>query len=1371
MDAKSDNKYEKLDVRLSYYNENLTPHIKILHFADQQIEVVPNRHDRYDEYKYTNLQIAAAADKHKPDLIVIAGDIYQNGNRGTINSNEEALFGHQLRKLLAAVDCDIIIINGNHDMQKSSNIPRLFTEGEVTAPYDEIENVVDFINSPRLKYWKFTGKYPHIVNGVTYNFIVHSHYNKQLVFLDEYIYSEPTNPNEPNVALYHDSTMNYSIGFNSQIIEEAKNVTIDAFDNVNCVIAGDIHMPQIHEIGTTPHGNPKIFGYASSITMRDSGEGDYYKNDWCYQRGSSYHGYMVWELNDLGEAVKCDFHPIAPCVTFATVKMDKMFDALPLPIPAHVKIISSLSAADTVIMKQRIEENPNCLSVSMEGNYTVTFSEETEEAVLKTDFSKDELLEESLQFVDRVVDTSRGVIDKDGTKEILRGLVSQSFQSILLSKPKKVLRFVSVDVENFLGVRSASIPLDKDLTKISGTNGAGKSTCAKALIWCNCGKITGREKKTSKIRNLNVLKNRLNDDPLKVTTRSILNGDQYEVTRMVDFSGKKPVETITIFLNGEEQSPTDPQEYLDERFPFEEIRNIYQNIASLDLFLHQPSDKLRTEILKRVGIGAIELLDENFNQIKLDYMSQFPKPDNKKKHYESRITEAQSTIKEMGSDIEQNNQSLLEISKQNCEYDEKLSEYNEYLYEQEESLDKEATQAYFSMEGEIKNLKSELTKVNEKIEEYGGEGGFNREKLDEYSNEVDTLGEQIQQLKLTINIDRGKLKEATKNRTYWKEEGLKRKQEISAEEHEVYKKIFININKEILKLNEQIESLKKEVIESKEGYDLLKSDFKKLEEKATSLQTSIQNGMYDLALTMKSDFNSGLEEDIHTLMVEQSNSEKELDKLKSTKTEISLELKSKENEVEMHKNNLCQNCGEPHGIKSCDLDSIVSKINSLKIKFDGITDEIDNFAIIDNSNTIKEKRDTIKLVNDSIRSKDYTKLEEIFGKEIMSPEIKELGEELYSVQTEGASLGCVIDTYDLIDHSDKIKELVQKKVSKETQAENINVEDNIKNACAQDEAILSIREKYVDADTEVRELEEKIENNEKTLDNNEQRLISVRKLHLEEEKKANLWLSKGDQKTMQENRKTELLKSIKESEKEFESLQIRYNNNKHIEETIKKARASIKELNDVLSANEKQQIELNHNNEKFEIRIVEQEKEIERCKDFIKQLDCLSMANKTMNLFKKIVSGNGLPLYVFNQIANIINQRLADKLDKFPFALRFEQGDLVKIDKRNGKVIDMPVEHISGMEINMGALALMEVIDSLNDEWNIDLRFIDELSGQLNSGKDLKNREALDFRDLYKNLLIDISQTKKLIVVDHVLKGIGDPVIEFIMGDYGGYHV
>jgi len=1360
---------ERCEIMLSYSNDKINSHIKIFHIADQQIEVVANQHDRFDEYDYTNKKTAAAAKRENPDLIVITGDIFENGNRGTINENEKALFISLLNLLLESTTCSIIITNGNHEMQKGEHIPRLYRDGKMCVPIDEIDNVVKTMDNKRLFYHKFTGKYTHTIKGVDYNFIVHSHYNKQLSFLPPYFYTEETNPEEANVALYHDATINHSIGFDKTKKDGIGTVDIDVFSNVNTVISGDIHMPQIHQIGITPHGNPKILAYCSSLTMRNFGEGDYYSNAYKYQEGTSKHGYMIWELNKLGETVRCNFNPIKPCVTFATIKLTKLFNEIALQTPAHVKIISSVAPDDTLLMKKRIVDNPNCLSVILEGNYSVAPSEESETFKERTEFSKDQLLEESLGYVENVVEGSRGFEDKEQTKDLLKGMVSSAFESVMLTKPIKHLEFESLELENFLGVRHAHIPLNRDITKIGGTNAAGKTTCAKALKWCVNGMITGNEKKNRKTHNLLLLKSTLNEDPLKVTTKLTLNGDSYVICRMVNFLKGKPKVAISLTINGVPQESTDFDKLLNDLFPFEEIKEIYQNITSLDNFIHQSPENLRTEILRRVGIGAIETLDQNFNMIKSEYMSKLPNPEGTKAIYEGIISKCVGDVESYQLEVEKRLSHIEELNSSIVKDDLNKGEIVELINHKQGLLEPDTTKEYFRRGGELESLREELSNIDTRIKFYTQTDKFDYEKLENLKTELGDIDSRIKSTREILNTQKAELEKITKEETKWKELGIAKKRDLESVVSDRYYNKKSDIKDKIATIKRENDSLIADERKSKDFLQSLNNAYENLNSKLKSIDSEISTEKYSIALCLKDEYLNKLSTSIEKLKFKQRKSVEEYNSISEKLKDIERSYDAKNDLLRLYENNLCKNCGLPHGAEVSEIELIKADIEQLESELKEMLLLKGEFVVVDNSDEVaslsKEARKVLILVD----SMDYEKISKKLG-EIESDRLTSFIDAKVLCTENIKSKKVEIDSYKMVDNSEIIDSKHKEIASLNKRIDGMSLNDGLDKECSTNTEFLDIVSSYKSIANSLKIAKTNLAERESEINDLDIEYKQKLKEVSQQERLANEWVSKGDQMALLSNRKIDINEKIAKKEKDYSSIKNIFEANKIIESELSELNKEVECLVKNIAKNSNSIREMIHQNELSEMKVLDKEKEIGRCKSYLKQIERRSFGKKTMNLFKKIVSGNGLPLYVFNQIANILNTRLAERLSKFPFSLCFRDGNLAKVDKRNGKVVYTDIAHISGMEINMGALALMEVIDSLNEEWSINLRFIDELSGQLSSGKNLKNSNALDFQSLYKELLLDISKSKRLIIVDHVLKDIGNPIIEFLMGDKGGYH-
>ena len=96
--------------------------MRIFHLSDLHIGLRLMNHDLTEDQVYIFEQIASLAKEYHPDVIVIAGDIYDK----TIPSAEAVeLFDDLIRKLTETLpECEIMMISGNHDSAKRVNVFR-----------------------------------------------------------------------------------------------------------------------------------------------------------------------------------------------------------------------------------------------------------------------------------------------------------------------------------------------------------------------------------------------------------------------------------------------------------------------------------------------------------------------------------------------------------------------------------------------------------------------------------------------------------------------------------------------------------------------------------------------------------------------------------------------------------------------------------------------------------------------------------------------------------------------------------------------------------------------------------------------------------------------------------------------------------------------------------------------------------------------------------------------------------------------------------------------------------------------------------------------------------------------------------------------
>ncbi|AVQ33234.1 exonuclease SbcCD subunit D [Staphylococcus muscae] len=89
--------------------------MKIIHTADWHLGKRLNSHSFLEDQRYILSQFVEAIVEEKPDLIIIAGDIYDTAHP---NKNTVAIFEEMVQKLNLQMHIPIIIINGNHDSKE-----------------------------------------------------------------------------------------------------------------------------------------------------------------------------------------------------------------------------------------------------------------------------------------------------------------------------------------------------------------------------------------------------------------------------------------------------------------------------------------------------------------------------------------------------------------------------------------------------------------------------------------------------------------------------------------------------------------------------------------------------------------------------------------------------------------------------------------------------------------------------------------------------------------------------------------------------------------------------------------------------------------------------------------------------------------------------------------------------------------------------------------------------------------------------------------------------------------------------------------------------------------------------------------------------
>lgn len=99
--------------------------MKILHTADWHIGAKTDDLDRFEEQKLALQQIIDIANTNKVDMVLIAGDIYDNL---VPSAEDEELFYNTIAKLSRDGECAVVAIAGNHDDPRRLSNANVFAD-------------------------------------------------------------------------------------------------------------------------------------------------------------------------------------------------------------------------------------------------------------------------------------------------------------------------------------------------------------------------------------------------------------------------------------------------------------------------------------------------------------------------------------------------------------------------------------------------------------------------------------------------------------------------------------------------------------------------------------------------------------------------------------------------------------------------------------------------------------------------------------------------------------------------------------------------------------------------------------------------------------------------------------------------------------------------------------------------------------------------------------------------------------------------------------------------------------------------------------------------------------------------------------------
>lgn len=760
--------------------------IRIFHTADIQIEV-RNSSPRYDEYKYMLNQIAEKARGY--DIAVLDGDLTEYA---TPNEVERQLLVDFVSKLKTSVK-EIVIIKGNHDLIQRQSQNTYIEDGTKKNVPAALDILFGNTYDQQIVYCPISGIYSS--KNFNLNYVVWGQQHKyEIVPTHSYnpLEEHEIDENVPAITLFHDCIKNAK-NFDGHSVRGSENKPNYKF-KTKLVLAGDIHCPSTTKIDDT------VLTYCSSPIQRDYGEGDYYNNGRLFQNGTSKHGFNSVSYNE-DNTFDIEFEQLEQYHNFQTLIFDSKFDIdefrnIYHPVEAKQNSIKIRIKEDYDKILNQLEQiiaiiktrNNNCEFRIESGKDIQSDTIVGESIDVDSLISIDKIKEIAADFVSKKVGTSRSIPkeDKEAVQRDIVNMFNQELDFFERSNHNLNVIPLSLDLSNFMALGDdVHIDFNNGITKISGSNGTGKSTLYNAIKWLWTDYVYLSQKSNYKKENALMLFNnkRPNVDTVYGKIVQLVNGSELIIQKSIERTWKKDTTNEDkISENWMEFCDMPSVEYVvewnDKRYTGTEAidllysifgslsniqRTLFATAPSLFNIINTSTSELNDEILYNLGLNFFEQMYDRYDTLRSQTLDNLAKPSqsvselneliNEQETKQASLTEDISTMKQEQSSLESDKESVIaEIDKL------KESKYKinvQDLDELNSNLQKTNLQIS-DTERNITVRKEKITKITEEYENQEVEKNIEalHSKIDELATrQTDTVQKKNESEKDILKLD------------------------------------------------------------------------------------------------------------------------------------------------------------------------------------------------------------------------------------------------------------------------------------------------------------------------------------------------------------------------------------------------------------------------------------------------------------------------------------------------------------------------------------------------------------------------------------------------------------------------------------------
>ena len=1280
--------------------------LKVLHTADIQIEV-RNQHQRADEYRFILEHLYQELKTHQSNLYFIVGDIFETCRPNDI---EREIFIEHLKKVVQLPELkEIVITYGNHDVDQRQEFNYFLNGGEKTPAPNSLDTIVAAIASSKIMLLDRStvyrsNAYPSLVY---YNW---SQKTKHSGILDEHY--NPLDNNLPHIdnapckiTFYHDPIYGCTSFDGKTLPSNEKLSRLDIF-KTKTIFAGDIHQPQMI------NDKDKIFIYPGSPCPRNYGEGDYYDNGRLIQEGAVNHTFLMCLLNEDGTIVNQEWKQVPQYRTYATFTITN--DVVPSDVDklnwniehsgtneTFVKVKLPSASESWLVNQQHIidllkDANSNLvLNISFVYGKGITTDNETSQDVdVKELISRDKIIEVAKKYIHNQVTASRSIPSEDKEK------VEKEINDIFLS-----------ELDEISSVRNSNV-ITLNSMKIINFMSFGKKTEIDFSSAQGITKLTGGNG-VGKTTLYKALKWVLTGYISQNQNRTKKNENNLAVFN--DYLYEEPIVEVSLNVTVNEKKyyiVRNVERTWKKGVGVEEkaSKNWKQYIASTDMIIHiydedgnLIDDSLPAEIKLQTWFGGLENLERIVFADQFTLKS-FVCSESQRLCEEILNHMGLSFFDTMAGNYDKvRSERLSKLGKPSLT----IEQLNTKITDTRSEIEKDI-QVIDERQSEIGRLQNLMKERREQIEELSCRKypGITQESVDLKFNNIGVLEKDIADAEKDVEESKKELEEYFASHS---------KEKLEAEQKSIEDNIS-NIQLLISETSKEVSELRVK----KSEYETKKSErIAELKLGMSEKREQLMNSIADIEKVISS---------IDLKISELSNKKSEL-------------LFNKKNELENTKIKLQSKLQQVQAIKTqqdealADLKRQLEELNNSEVcptcgrRLDEHTIEQIQSKIF----TVEEKIGHVDIV---IKNCEHKIIE-------ISEEIKNVENSIASIDEHPEHVEGYSETTELIQKAEQLKQ-TKTKSKDDISGEMSKLLDNLNEEINSDETIKNINLEIENTVKKIDELDSDIALKHTEIQEETSKLESAKNNIKDYTSKMEKKMSLSDVLLKIQSDKTKLENLRAEYQDDLEAL----TTNTHIDININAYKKEIEELESQLRIKED---DLNN----IKLAKASKEEHIETWKLDINNVIRYRIVESSLKQYKTLLGKSGLPQYIFSIIKNSMNEKLNDLLEDLNFRLLFnENNELVMLDLTKTTSPMRYPSQFSGMQTCFSGLSLLYVNRMCNVSFIFDTLFIDEISGQLNSGEDLQY-ESLNYQEQLKALLRKF-EGMNIWIVDHVIRDMNE---------------